>query len=148
MRDNNEKPRNIVNRFLSDLGEPVPSDQVDRATADVRERLEQGDWRASAPVAVLAPVSNTEPAWSWRTVAAALALMLAGGLLHTMLLPRADTDIVANAVRGDLRFEQGGGGTFAKPKCIEAGRVLRAGSGGGTIALHDGSEVELGPMAE
>src|SRR5262245_27578143 len=127
MRDNIEKPRDIVNRFLSDLSEPIPAEQAERATADVRERLTQDDWRASAPVAASLPASHSRPAWTWRTVTAALTLMLAGGLLHMALLPRADADIVASSVRGDLIFGQGASGMFARPRSIEAGRVFRAG---------------------
>ena len=147
MRSNSENPRNIVDRFLSDLGEQIPSEQAERATENVRERLHLEDWRTHAPIALWTP-SHSKPTRIWGAVAAAAVVILVGALLQMALLPRAESDVVATSVQGDLTFAEGVRGMFATSPGIGAGRVLRAGAGGGAITLVDGSKVEIGPQAE
>ena len=148
MRKNIGNSRSVVERFLSDLGEPILPEQAERAMADVRERLQTEDWRVPAPIAVFRQASPRNPVRVWAPVAAVVLLVLAAGLLQFALLPRAQSNVVANSVRGDLTVAGIEGGMFVTSPEIEAGRVIRAGAGGGTIALLDGSQVEIGPQAE
>jgi len=148
MRNKTEKSRNVVERFLSDLAGPIPPGQVERATEEVRERLQTEEWRNFAPIAMFVPASRAKPVRVWAPLAAAAALVLAAGLLHLALLPHVPSTVVANSVSGDLAFADGEGGLFVTATRIETGRVVRTGATGGAIALLDGSEVEIGPRAE
>jgi hypothetical protein len=139
-----ESSRQFVDRFLSNLGEPISESQSERATADVLERL-----RADNVQVVRKPeeVSRQSRAWVWTAIAAAIAVVVAGGVIQMIPLRFSKLNAVAKSVRGELH-QAGVAATLQPSRGIEAGRVVRAGSSGGAIELFDGSQVEMSPNAE
>src|SRR4030095_14200765 len=146
MKTPNETSRQTVERFLTHLGEPVGEDQTERAVANVLDRMRTEYLPNPAPVLTMPIVSRPARRPIWSTVAAAVALMLAGGMLHIGLLRLGAPNAVASSLRGDVTFAADG--RDAGNTQIESGRVLRAGENGGVLTLGDGSHVDMSPKAE
>src|SRR4029453_13257045 len=146
MKTPNENSRQTVKRFLTHLGEPVGEDQTERAVANVLDRMRTECVPNPARVLAMPTVSRPARMPIWSTVAAAVVLMLAGGVLHIGLLRLAAPNAVASSLRGDVTFAADG--RNAAKTQIESGRVLGAGENGGVLTLGDGSHVEISPRAE
>ena len=146
MKRQQENSRQIVARFLGEIGEPVSEEQSDRATQDVLERLRDENVRALRVVADRR--SGPQPSRSkvWGAVAATVVVMLGGGLLQMTLLRSADADVIARSARGELLIE-GKADVFPPSSRIEAGKVVQAGAAGGSITLRDGSQIDMSPGA-
>ena len=145
MKRQQENSRQIVARFLGEIGEPVSEEQSDRATQDVLERLRDENVRALRVVADRR--SGPQPSRSkvWGAVAATVVVMLGGGLLQLTLLRSVYPDVIANSARGELLIE--GKADVFPPLRIEAGKVVQAGAAGGSITLRDGSQIDMSPGA-
>lgn len=142
MKHQTENSRQIVDRFLEKLGEPLPGEQVERATGRVLDRLlSEGPGARSSPS--FTPVARSAPRWG--AIAAGVLLVLAAGLF-ALLRPTAVT-VVASSSRGEL-YLAGSSGVLPISAPIEAGKVIRSGSGGAAFTLLDQSEIEMGPRTE
>ena len=146
MKRQKENPRQIVARFLGEMGEPLLEEQSDRATQDVLERLRNENVRGLRVVADRR--SGFQPSRSrvWGAVAATVAVILGGGLLQLTLLRSADADVIANSARGELRIE-GKTDVFPRSSRIKAGKLVQAGAAGGSVTLRDGSQIDMSPGA-
>jgi hypothetical protein len=135
--------KQVVDRFLAELGQPLPPEQIERATSRVRDRLAAGDLRVltSSSTAPSQPVF----ALNWAAIAAGIFILLAGGLVA--LIQPATANVVARSTGGEL-YVGGVPGALPVSAPIEAGRILRAGSRGGVQTLLDRSEIEMGPATE
>jgi FecR protein/Carboxypeptidase regulatory-like domain len=146
MKDPTGNPRQIVDRFLGNMAEPVSKEQSERATSDVLERLRTENLRVlTFPTVLVEPRPVRSNVWS--AIAAGLAVILAGGLLQLFLQRSAGVEIVARPVSGEIQIV-GAKAIFPKHSAIEAGKVLKAGSEGGAIALLDGSQIDMSSDAE
>ena len=146
MKRQTENPRQIVARFLGEMGEPVSEEQSDRATQDVLERLRDETVRGLRVVSRRKAELQPSRSRVWGAVAATVVAMLAGGLLQLTLLRSAGPDVIANSVRGELLIE-GKADVFPFFSRIEAGEVVQAGAAGGSINLRDGSQIDMSPGA-
>jgi hypothetical protein len=137
-----ENSRQVVDRFLGKLGEPLSPSEVERAIGRVRQRLDDAE-ALSTP----ANVPRSAVSFRWSAVAAAVLVILVGGAVQMVFLRPDATRGVAKAVSGEVYFAES-----YKPLSIasriEGGQVVRAGSEGGALALQDGSRVEMSPRAE
>jgi hypothetical protein len=129
------------------MARPVSEEQSERAATDVLERLRIEDARIlSFPVAVAAqpqPVRTNV----WGAVAAGIVVMLAGGLLPSLVQRTVGIETVARPVSGEIELI-GASTAFPSYSKIEAGKVVRAGNEGGAIVLLDGSQIDMSPEAE
>ena len=142
MKRQTEDSRQIVDRFLEKLGEPLPEEQVERATGRVLDRLLlEGPGALSSPSFAL--VARSSPRWG--AIAAGVILVLAGGLM-ALLRPTMAT-VVAASSRGEL-YLAGSPSALPESTPIEAGTVIRSGSRGAAFTLLDQSEIEMGPRTE
>jgi hypothetical protein len=146
MKNTEQNPRVIVGRFLEKIGEPVSEEQSDRAVSSVLERLRAKGVSVSRFPVIAAPVLQTQSR-GWSAIAAAVVVILAGGLLHILLERTAKADFVARPVGGEIHAV-GKSAAFLKYSRIESGRVVKAGRIGGAVALSDGSQVDMSPDAE
>jgi hypothetical protein len=142
MKTHPENSRQVVDRFLGKLGEPLSLAQVERALGRVRERLEDP---AALKVAMIAPAASVSI--RWMPVAATVLVMLAGGLTQLLFMQPDRADSVAKAVSGQL-YLAGVRPLFPLASHIEAAQSIRTGAEAGTIELRDGSRIEMGPQAE
>lgn len=142
MKTHPEESRQVVDRFLGKLGEPLAPAQVERALGRVRERLEE-------PAALDASVRMARASVSirWAPVAATIVVMLAGGLAQLLYLSPVRADSVAKAVSGQV-YLVGVRPLSPLDSHIEAAQSIRTGAESGTIELRDGSRIEMGPQAE
>ncbi len=145
MKRREQNARQMVDRFLVELGAPVSDELSERATEDALERLRTDDVQFFTMPAV--PVSRFALPRAWAAIAAAVIVLLAGGLLQMTLLRPSGVDPVAKSVRGELR-STGVASLLNSSARIEAGRVVRAGAGGGALTLLDGSQIDMSPNAE
>jgi hypothetical protein len=83
MKNTEQNPRVIVGRFLEKIGEPVSEEQSDRAVSSVLERLRAKGVSVSRFPVIAAPVLQTQSR-GWSAIAAAVVVILAGGLLHIL----------------------------------------------------------------
>ncbi len=137
-----ENPREIVNRFLENLGEPLPPVQVERAIARVHGRLDDAE---ALSISVEGP--RVRETFRWSVAVAALVVLLVGGAIQLVFLQPDTTRGVAKAVSGQIYFAESYSPLSIASR-IEGGQLVRAGSQGGGIALLDGSRIELSPLAE
>lgn len=145
MKRREQNARQMVDRFLVELGAPVSDELSERATEDALDRLRTDDVQFFTMPPV--PVSGFALTRAWGAVAAAVMVLLAGGLLQMTLLRPSGVDPVAKSVRGELR-STGVASLLNSSARIEAGRVVRAGAAGGALTLLDGSQIEMSPNAE
>jgi hypothetical protein len=137
-----ENPREAVDRFLGTLGEPLPPPQVERAIARVRNRLDEAE---SLSVSVDTPRPAKRLQWS--AVAAAVLVMLVGGAVQLSFLRPEVAGRVAKTVSGQIYVAESYRPLYIASR-IEGGQLVRAGSQGGTVALFDGSRIEMSPQSE
>jgi hypothetical protein len=142
MKTHPENSRQVVDRFLGKLGEPLTPAQVERALGRVRERLEEP---AALSVSIEAPVSSFSI--RWMPVAATILVMLAGGLAQLLYTQPGRADSVAKAVSGQV-YLAGVRPLSPLASHIEAAQSIRTGAEAGTIELRDGSRIEMSPQAE
>ena len=142
MKSQTGNPRQIVDQFLGKMAEPLSDEHGDGAVKDVHQRLLIED----AHVLSFALATDPQPVRThvWSAIAAGVLVMLAGGMLHLLLQRSSGVEIVAKPVSGEIQTV-GSRATFPGYSGIEDGKVLRAGNDGGTIALLDGSKIEIGP---
>ena len=145
MKRREQNARQMVDRFLVELGAPVSDQLSERATEDALERLRTDDVQFFTMPAV--PVSRFALPRAWAAIAAAVIVLLAGGVLQMTLLRPSGVDPVAKSVRGELR-STGVASLLNSSARIEAGRVVRAGAEGGALTLLDGSQIDMSPHAE
>jgi len=145
MKRREQNARQMVDRFLVELGAPVSDERSERATENALERLSTDDVQFFTMPPV--PVSRFALTRAWGAVAAAVMVLVAGGLLQMTLLRPSGVDPVAKSVRGELR-STGVASLLNSSARIEAGRVVRAGAGGGALTLLDGSQIDMSPNAE
>jgi FecR protein/Carboxypeptidase regulatory-like domain len=142
MKPQTENPRQVVDRFLAGLGEPLPQEHIERSTGQVLERLRDGDPHVLSPsLSVPRPVSVL----NWGSIAAGVLAMLAGTLIA--LLQPAATDVVARSSGGEL-YLAGTAAVLRESARIQAGRIVRAGPEGAVFTLLDRSQIEMGPHTE
>ena len=147
MKSQTGNPRQIVDQFLGKIAEPLSDTHSDGAVKDVHQRLLMEDARVlSFPTAL---ETDPQPVRThvWSAIAAGVLVMLAGGMLHLVLQRSSGVEIVAKPVSGEIQTV-GSRATFPGYSGIEDGKVLRAGNAGGTIALLDGSKIEMSASAE
>ena len=145
MKSQTGTPRQIVDQFLGKMAEPLSDEHGDGAVKDVHQRLLIED----AHVLSFALATDPQPVRThvWSAIAAGVLVMLAGGMLHLVLQRSSGVEIVAKPVSGEIQTV-GSRATFPGYSGIEDGKVLRAGNDGGTIALLDGSKIEMSASAE
>jgi ferric-dicitrate binding protein FerR (iron transport regulator) len=135
----------ILDGFLKELGEPLPSTvRMRRATSRVLENLSSVDTFVN-PAAEIAALPSAQPKpemrQRWAPVAAvAAALVAAVALVGTLSLP-SSAQPIARRLNG--KFISAG-----ETNSIAEGKVLRTGSGSEVLALRDGSRVEMGGGVE
>jgi len=132
----------ILDRFLEELGEPLPSTvRMRRATSRVLENLSGFDVFVG-PAAGIAAFPSAPPKRRWAPVAAvAAALLAAAVLVGTLSLP-GSAEPIAKRLNG--KFISAG-----DTNSITEGKVIRTdGSGSEVLALRDGSRVEMGDGVE
>jgi ferric-dicitrate binding protein FerR (iron transport regulator) len=132
----------ILDRFLEELGEPLPSTvRMRRATNRVLENLGSLDTFVD-PAAGIAALPASQPKRRWAPVTAvAAALLTAAVLVGTLSLP-SSAEPIAKRLNG--KFISAGGTNF-----IQEGKVIRTDvSGNEVLALRDGSQVEMGENVE
>ena len=141
MTARNSESKRIMDRFLEELGEPLPSTvRMRRATQRVLENLSSFD-------ALLAPsektaVPNAQPNRRWTPLAAvAAALLAAAVLVGTLSLP-SSAQPIARRLSGKF-ISAGDTNAIAEGKIIQTG-----GSGSEVLALRDGSRVEMSDGVE
>jgi len=137
----NESGR-ILDGFLKELGEPLPSAVRMRRAADrVLENLSGFDSFVE-PAARALPAPSAAPKRRWAPVAAvAAALVAAAVLVGTLSLP-SSAQPIARRLNG--KFISAG-----DTNSIAEGKVLRTGgSGSEVLALRDGSRVEMSEGVE
>jgi hypothetical protein len=126
MNNPTEKPRQVVDRFLGKLSEPLSPSQVDSALGRVRERLGEPEALAFSDVASAKRVSV-----QWSAVAAVILALVIGGAVQRVLLTPEMSAHVAKGVGGEVYL---------------AGQWIRAGVDASTIEMLDGSRIEMSPQ--
>jgi len=136
----NETDR-ILDRFLQELGDPVPSVRVRRSTNRVLENLGGFD-TVLDPAARIDAFPNTPRKRRWVPMAAvAAALVAAAVMVSTLSLP-SSAEPIAKRLNG--KFISSG-----DTNSISEGKVIRTDiSGSEVLALRDGSRVEMSESVE
>jgi ferric-dicitrate binding protein FerR (iron transport regulator) len=132
----------ILDRFLQELGEPLPSTvRMRRATSRVLENLSGFD-SFMGPAAEILPMPGVMPKRRWAPAAAvAAALLTAAVLVGTLSLP-SNAEPIAKRLNG--KFISAG-----ETSSIDEGKVIRTDdTGSEVLALRDGSRVEMGEGVE
>jgi FecR-like protein len=137
MTASSRETERIMDRFLKELGEPVPSTvRMRRATQRVLENLSGFDDLA-APTAEVAALPASRPKRRWTPVAAVAAALLAAAILVGTLSLPSSAQPIARRLNGKL-ISAGDSNAIAEGKLIQTG-----GDGGEILALRDGSRVEM-----
>jgi ferric-dicitrate binding protein FerR (iron transport regulator) len=136
----------ILDRFLEELGEPLPSTvRMRRAANRVLENLSGFDtFVDTTPGATALPGAQPKPQMRqrWAPVAAVAAALVAAALLVGTLSLPSSAQPIARRLSGKLIAAGDTSG-------INEGRVIRtAGSVSEVLALRDGSRVEMGAGVE
>jgi len=142
MTSRSEKTDRILDRFLEELGEPLPSAvRMRRASNRVLENL-SGVNTFEYPGAGILPMPVALPKRRWTPLAAvAAALLAAAVLVGTLSLP-SSAQPIAKRMNGNLIAP-------GDASSIGEGKLIRAeGSGSEVLALRDGSRVEMGAGVE
>ena len=126
----------IMDRFLKELGEPLPSTvRMRRATQRVLESLSGFDTVAGETETAALPTSLPKRRWA-PVAAVAAALLAAACLVGTLSLPTS-AEPIARRLNGKS-VSAGDTNSIAEGKLIQSG-----GSGGEVLGLRDGSRVEM-----
>jgi hypothetical protein len=131
----NETDR-ILDRFLEELGEPLPSVRVRRANNRVLENLSGFD-TVLDPAPGIGALPFTPPKRRWAPVAAvAAALLAAAVLVGTLSLP-SSAQPIAKRINGKF-IAPGDRVSIAEGKLVQTEE-----DGGEVLELRDGSRVEM-----
>jgi ferric-dicitrate binding protein FerR (iron transport regulator) len=142
MTSRSEKTGRILDRFLKELGEPLPSTvRMRRASHRVLENLTSIDTFVE-PVAGNSSLPSLRPKRRWAPVAAvAAALLAAAVLVGTLSLP-GSAQPIAKRMNGKL-IAPGDAGSIGEGKLVRA-----EGARSEVLELRDGSRVEMSVGAE
>jgi len=141
MTSRSNETRRILDRFLKDLGEPLPSVvRMRRASNRVLENLRSLDTVVDT-VTETTTLPGTQPKRRWAPVAAvAAALFAAAVLVGTLSLP-SSAEPIARRLSGKR--------IAPADSNIDEGKLIRThDSGGEVLALRDGSRVEMSEGVE
>lgn len=142
MKNPAENSRQVVDRFLGKLGEPLSPLQLERAIGRVRDRLDEAE-----AISISANAPRMTNSLRWRAIAAAILVVLVGGAVQTVFLRPSVAGTVARATGGQVYLAEAYSPLSIASR-IEGGQLLRAGAEGGAIALLDGSRIEMSPESE
>ena len=92
MKRREQNARQMVDHFLVELGAPVSDERSERATENALERLSTDDVQFFTMPTV--PVSRFALTRAWGAAAAAVMVLVAGGLLQMTLLRPSGVDPV------------------------------------------------------
>jgi hypothetical protein len=147
MRSRSRESNRILNRFLEELGEPLPSTvRTRRASNRVLENLSSLDTFLEPEAGTLSlPRAVSDrflPARRWLPVTAIAAALFAGAVfIGTLSLP-SNAQPIARRLDGKLP-------AAGDTSTIREGQILRSGkSGSEVLALRDSSRVEMGAGVE
>ena len=138
MRSHQRESVEILDRFLDELGEPLPSPERTRSAVDrVLESVSLLQHVTEASKTAVRPVPNRR----WIPAAAIAAMLVVAVLVGTLAMP-GSAQTMAKRVNGKLI-------TSGDRSLIRSGQAVRTDSAGGAVlSLRDGSRVEMGAGVE